>query len=83
MCNIAARKWDVSGVTVHKCRVGFGFLLDNGSCYLSVAQWLAQQNPTVESSVRPPGRAEHTPVNFCNIMSPLLATNDGRSGMLN
>ena len=28
-------------------------------------------------------RAEHTPANFSNIVNPLLATNDGRGGMLN
>ena len=60
MCNIASGKWDVIRVTLHKFRVGFGFLLDNGNCYLSVAQWLAQQNPTAEAPVRQPG-GQNTP----------------------
>ena len=29
-----------------------------------------------------PGRAGHTPVNFSDIVNPLLATSDGRDGMI-
>ena len=64
MCNIAAGKWDVSGVIVHKCFVGFRVLLDDNSCYLSVAQWLAQQNPTVEVPVQLPGGQNIRPLIF-------------------
>ena len=55
MCNIAVGKWNVSRVIVHKCFVDFTVLLDDSSCYFSMAQWLMKQNPSVEAPIQPPG----------------------------
>ena len=60
---IASGKLDVTRVTLHKCHIGFVFWSDGRSCSLSVAQWSAQQNPTAEAPVRPPGRQNtHPPI---------------------
>ena len=63
MCSIASRKCDVSRMTRHKFDIIFVLLWDGRSCGISVAQWLAQGNPTAKAPVRAPvGQNTHPPI---------------------
>ena len=58
---MASKKWNVSRVTRHKFDITFVVLWDGCSCWVSVAQWLAQQHPSAKAPARAPWKQNTHP----------------------